>query len=71
MKGISRRHDARGMSPRKDKEAAPVDERGWRDWWLLRGELGKRLGKRDVTGEMDPSLLKDERGESGRRPRKR
>lgn len=60
------------MSPRREKEkVAPADEREWRDWWLLRGELGKRLGKRDATGEMDPDLLKDERGKTEKRPRKR
>jgi len=61
------------MRPRKGKEesVAPTDEREWRDWWRLRDELGKRLGKRAPSVEIEPSLLKDERPASAKRGRRR
>jgi hypothetical protein len=61
------------MRARKGKEesVAPADEREWRDWWRLRDELGRRLGKRVASGEIDPSLLKDERPASAKRGRLR
>ncbi len=61
----------RDVPPRKAKEAAPADEREWTDWWQLRDELGKRLGKRDATGVIDPTLLRDDRQDSGKRGRRR
>jgi len=58
---------------RREKEGtpAPADEREWQDWWQLREELGKRLGQRDATGDIDPSLLRDDRRQSAKRVRKR
>lgn len=61
------------MGSRKGKEekAAPPDERKWRDWWELRDELGKRLGQRVASGEIDPALLRDDPKGSGKPGRKR
>ena len=61
------------MPARKGKESKPAaaDEREWRDWWELRNELGRRLGKRDATGDIDPSLLREGRPEPERRARRR
>jgi len=60
------------MPPRKGKEGrpAPADEREWKDWWQLRDELGKRLGKRDPTGDMDSQPLRGDARESTKRVRK-
>lgn len=54
-----------------EEKVAPTDEREWRDWWELRNELGKRLGKRDATGEIDPALLRDDRRDTAKRVRRR
>lgn len=60
------------MMPRKRGErAAKTEETEWQDWWRLRDELGKRLGKRDATGEIDPSLLREDRRASAKRVRRR
>jgi len=56
---------------RKQGEPAPADEREWQDWWQLRDELGKRLGKRDPTGDIDPQHLRGDRRGSAKRARNR